>query len=1176
MRKYRNFSLSGLSLSIGLSLASLSGAGVAADAAVSPEQWLLEQIRVGEASHRDDLVTQSLYRLELMDPNNPDVMAARMRLALRQGDQQVAQQQLDKLKAQAPNSDAYKQAKLNMALTTPEGRQQLQQARLLATAGHVPEAVAAYDKLFEGTPPTVDLAVEYLRVVARQPGQENNVIAKLEALSQTNPGNGELRRALAGMLLDTNQTQKAYAVLEKMAADSNTRGDAADLWMAEINRIPVGEQSVAALQRYLVIFAQDPSTVEARKKLDDQQKLLSDPAFVARSRGLAMVDSGKGGVAIPELQKALASNPNDSDVLGALGQAYARQDNRAKALEYFQRALKADPTGYDRDKWVSLIKSNQYWLAIQSGDKALKANQLDIAQQKYQQARGIDNTDSYAVLGLADVAVARKDDAGAERLYQQALRLDSTNSSAVRGLVNIYQRQSPEKAMAYLDQLPRSQRKTMQSAINSIQSDVLQQQAQALEQQQQWAGAAAKLQHALTLSPNDVWLTYRLAKDLHAAGRTDEADRAFNALAQQLPGDPQQVYAHALYLSGTDRDRAALAQVDGLPQAKWDANIRELSDRLHFSETLKKAQDLRDAGHEDEAIAYLRQQPANTRVDLTLADWALEREDYDAALAGYRDVLKREPDNDSAHLGEIEAFVAQGELEQARNQLQALQQVNPTEAPSMNTERRVAGAWASVGDMAKAQAIFDRITPQAAKEPGQDGALVMRDAARFEQKQGNPDKALDYYRDAMVTSGITPTKPQDNDTFTRLTRNDEKDDWLKRGVRSDAADLYRQQDVNVTLDHDYSRSSGTGGYSDLTANTTMLQVDAPLYDGRMFLRSDWVNVDAGSFSHDNDGVYKEKFGTCYQYGCSGDYNQKSNGVSFSAGWKNDHWDGDFGTTPLGFEVVDWVGGLSYSNDWNHIGWTLNAHRRPVSSSLLAFGGQKDPNTGVTWGGVRRTGVSLSGSYDRGEAHGVWADLSADRLTGKNVEDNNSIRWMAGYYYKLVNENDRRVTVGLSNMLWHYDKDLSGYTLGQGGYYSPQKYVSFGVPVNYRQRTENWSWELGGSVSWSYSQTKDHARYPLQGLIPNPIPNPSGGDSGSDFDRYAPEKGSSSSGVGYTLRAIVERRVTSNWFIGAGVDIQEAKDYTPSHGLIYVRYSAAGWQGDMDLPPQPLTPYADFK
>ncbi len=38
----------------------------------------------------------------------------------------------------------------------------------------------------------------------------------------------------------------------------------------------------------------------------------------------------------------------------------------------------------------------------------------------------------------------------------------------------------------------------------------------------------------------------------------------------------------------------------------------------------------------------------------------------------------------------------------------------------------------------------------------------------------------------MVAVAITPVLPV-MDTFTRLTRNDEKDDWLKRGVRSDAA-----------------------------------------------------------------------------------------------------------------------------------------------------------------------------------------------------------------------------------------------------------------------------------------------------------------------------------------------------------------------------------------------------
>lgn len=465
---------------------------------------------------------------------------------------------------------------------------------------------------------------------------------------------------------------------------------------------------------------------------------------------------------------------------------------------------------------------------------------------------------------------------------------------------------------------------------------------------------------------------------------------------------------------------------------------------------------------------------------------------------------------------------------------------------------------------------FNQIVPQAkAQPPSMESALVLRDAARFATQSGAPQQALTHYREAMVASGITPAQPQDNATFTRLTRNDSHDDWLKRGIRSDAADLYRQQDLNVTLEHDFWGSSGTGGYSDLKAHTTMLQVDAPLADGRMFFRTDLVNMDAGSFSTHSDGSYSPSWGTCGEIACtSGSKNQTDSGASVAVGWKNDTWSGDIGTTPMGFNVVDVVGGLSYSSDVGPVGYTVNVHRRPISSSLLSFGGQKDSSshTGATWGGVRADGGGLSLSYDRGEAHGIWSSLGADSLTGKNVADNWRVRWMTGYYYKVINENNRRVTVGLNNMIWHYDKDLSGYTLGQGGYYSPQEYLSFAVPVTWRQRTENWSWELGGSVSWSHSRTQTQARYPLLNLIP------------SDYRQRASElteEGSSSHGFGYTARALVERRVTSNWFVGAAVDIQQAKDYTPSHALLYVRYSAAGWQGDLDMPPQPLVPYADW-
>lgn len=75
MRKFR---LSIITLSLGIALLPL------AQAATTPAQeHLLEQVRLGEASHREDLVKQSLYRLELIDPNNPQLIAARMRYLLR-------------------------------------------------------------------------------------------------------------------------------------------------------------------------------------------------------------------------------------------------------------------------------------------------------------------------------------------------------------------------------------------------------------------------------------------------------------------------------------------------------------------------------------------------------------------------------------------------------------------------------------------------------------------------------------------------------------------------------------------------------------------------------------------------------------------------------------------------------------------------------------------------------------------------------------------------------------------------------------------------------------------------------------------------------------------------------------------------------------------------------------
>ena len=1159
----RTFTLNLLTLSLGLALMPL------AQAANSPQQrQLLEQVRLGESTQREDLVRQSLYRLELIDPNNPDVIAARFRYLLRQGDMAGAQKELDRLKGMAPDSSAYQSSRTTMLLSTPDGRQSLQQARLLATTGHTQEAIAAYDKLFDGKPPSGDIATEYWNVVAKEPARRNLAINQLKKINASSPGNVPLQSSLAQLLFQSGRRDEGFAVLQEMAKSNNGRSQASDMWYQQIKDQPASSASVTALQQYLSVFSDGDNVTAARAQLEAQQKQLADPAFRAKAEGLAAVDAGQGSKAVTELQKAVSANHAYSEAVGALGQAYSQKGDRARAVAQFEKAIALDPQSDNRGKWESLLKVNRYWLLIQQGDNALKANNTAQAERYYQQARNIDNTDSYAVLGLGDAAAARKDNDAAERYYRQALRMDSGNSNAVRGLANIYRAQSPEKATQFIQSLSASQRRSIDDIERSLTNEQLSAQAEQLESEGKYAQAAEIQRRRLALSPGDVWITYRLSRDLYSAGQRSQADNLMRQLASQKPGDPDQVYASGLYLSGNDQDRAALAHLNTLPRDKWNGNIQALADRLQSNQVLETANRLRDSGKEQEAETLLRQQPPSTRIDLTLADWAEQRGDHKAAKTAYNTVLQREPQNEDAILGLTEVYLAQDNKDAARTALAKLPAAQNGEPLSINMQRRLAMAQAGLGDHAAAEKTFNAILPQAKSQPPSlESALVMRDAARFQAQNGQPQQALDTWKDAMVSSGITTTRPTDNDSFTRLTRNDEKDDWLKRGVRSDAGDLYRQQDLNVTLQHDYWGSSGTGGYSDLKAHTTMLQVDAPLSDGRMFFRSDLVNMNAGSFATDN-GTYDPTWGTCAETPCRGSTNQSANGASVAVGWQNKTWAWDIGTTPMGFDVVDVVGSLSYSNDLGPIGYTLNAHRRPISSSVLAFAGQKDPNTDTTWGGVRATGGGVSMSYDKGEANGIWSSLSADSLTGKNVEDNWRVRWMTGYYYKLINQNNERLTVGVSNMLWHYDKDLSGYSLGQGGYYSPQEYVSFALPVNWRKRTENWSWELGGSVSWSHSKTKDVMRYPLQGLIPDNEP-------GRYTDKGVMETGSSSSGTGYTARAIVERRVTSNWFVGLGVDIQEAKDYTPSHALLYVRYSAAGWQGDMDLPPEPLVPYADW-
>ncbi|MFM5654317.1 cellulose synthase complex outer membrane protein BcsC [Aeromonas caviae] len=1129
--------------------------GALAQGMVQPVAWLLEQVRIGEARGREDLVSSSLYSLSLVEPDHPELLAAQARQALRQGKVKEAGALLARLGKQDPDSALYRQGMANLALNEPARRQQLQQARLLTSAGRLEEAERLYRSLFSGDlPPNLDVAVDYALLQTRIPAMKAKGLAALEALNRQYPGEPRVRGGLARLYLAEGRRQGAQNLLREMARDPYQRDEAAEIWLADIESLPIGPGSIAALQEYMVLFGEGDTT-KAEQLLATQEEKWASPAYRARQSALA--STAGGGASISRLQRALAANPGDPELMGALGQAYSRNDQRALAIAQFERVL-AHPEVTDKDKWRSLLATNRYWLLVSQGRSALERELWDEAATLYRRAIAQDGREPEAWLGLGDSERGRHRDADAESAYRKALAMGSARERALARLFDLYKEQDPARALALLEQQGPP---GMQAEGRRLKAGLLQEEADQLDRAGKVAAALRLREQALALTPEEVWLAYRVADTRARLGEAGSGERLLRERLAARPQDATLRYATALYLSGQDKMVEARGVLAAIPRSGWTQDMDALDQRLARDEVLARARARHEAGDDEGAERLLQPLQPDEEASLMLAEWATDRGAYALAEQRYQEVLARTPQQPEARLGMAELAQARGDLAKARHWLPAWP-VSPLPPEGASYYRRVANLYQALGEGETARAIFTDYEPLVALQPAsQQTALFWRDAARQRVAEHDVEEALVRDRKGLVAAGLAPREDLEGGELTRLARSQDGEGWLASGLRSDLDRHYRQSQTTFSLDSDYWGSSGTGGYSDLRALTQMAQLDTPLAGGTVFGRLELVDMDAGDLP---DSPYRAQFGTCAARDCRGDAHQQNRGTTLAAGWQRGAWAFDLGTTPLGFEVVDWVGGATLTGDWHTLGWGMTLSRRPVSSSLLSYGGTVDPGTGISWGGVRANGIRLDLSRDLGGAVGFWGSAQQHLLTGKNVPDNWRTRLMGGGYYKLVNETHRRASVGLSTMLWHYQQDLGGYTLGQGGYYSPQGYFSLSVPVSYRQRTPDWSWELGGSGSWSYARTDDSRRYPLEGLLPAGLP-----------DRNAPVKGGSSSGFGYTLNGVVEHRLTEHWRIGGRVDIQQADDYAPSHVTLFLRYTFKPWQGDLDMPPRPLTPYADF-
>ncbi len=273
------------------------------------------------------------------------------------------------------------------------------------------------------------------------------------------------------------------------------------------------------------------------------------------------------------------------------------------------------------------------------------------------------------------------------------------------------------------------------------------------------------------------------------------------------------------------------------------------------------------------------------------------------------------------------------------------------------------------------------------------------------------------------------------------------------------------------------------------------------------------------------------------------------GAGLDVGYSYGIVSADIGTTPLGFRQSNVVGGIEVAP---HITSTMVLHvlgeRRAVTDSTLSYAGLRDPQTGEGWGGVTRNRghVQLDGSVG---TISYYAGAGGAGLFGHNVKSNSEVEAGAGFSLPVYDTPTQEVRTGLNLVYFGYSRNLGNFTLGSGGYFSPQQFFAALVPVTYRQQlTPDLVYTVGASIGVQTFRAKSSDVFPN-----NPALQAQLAASATTTGVLTRLAGFQGLGPGGGANAEVDYRLTDNLHVGAKAGFDRSGNFTEGTGLLYARY-----------------------
>jgi tetratricopeptide (TPR) repeat protein len=284
--------------------------------------------------------------------------------------------------------------------------------------------------------------------------------------------------------------------------------------------------------------------------------------------------------------------------------------------------------------------------------------------------------------------------------------------------------------------------------------------------------------------------------------------------------------------------------------------------------------------------------------------------------------------------------------------------------------------------------------------------------------------------------------------------------------------------------------------------------------------------------------------------------QSDQGIGALAQWSpRNGIEFEFGTTPTAFDVSNILGAIRYRTESDEGTWVAGVDRTAVEDSLLSYAGTRDPISGLDWGGVVRSRAYFGGRVGN-DAFEVFGLLAGSILDGQRVDSNSEWRADAGFLQRAASGEGWVARVGGAVGATGLSANRGHFTLGHGGYFSPNRFLTAGPVFEVAAHHGERSLFIEGAVEWQEVRESASDFFPEDPAFQAASGNP----------RYPSDN---RDGIGLRLAASFEWRISGRTVAGLRLEGVRGEDADLVRLQVYARRWTQAISNPVQQPPVPL-------